>query len=375
MELSTIYIWQRIISPHMAGLASALASEEADVIYVAEQKMSETRARQGWRAPPLGKARLLLAPTASDVAEIVNDAPSASIHICQGIRGNGLIGTAQILLAKKGIKPWVVMETVDDAGFPGFLKRLAYYRLFNRRRASLEGVLATGWQTADWIAERGFPLDQTYPFAYFLPESSKKNSESVRDSSRHFRFLFVGQLIPLKRVDLLIRALSQVDQPNFEFVIVGEGPEESRLKTLAETLLPGQTQWLGRLLMEQARAEMAEADCLVLPSRHDGWGAVVSEALIAGTPAVCSDACGSAGAVKASGFGGVFPVDDINALKQQLECMILRGPLTTQERSCLAQWSRCLGADAGAKYLIEILQHRAGDSAKPVPPWERGSLS
>lgn len=372
--MQEIWFWQTVISPHMERLCLSLMNYGYKPVYVANHEMSETRARQGWKAPPLDGARLRLAPNASDVAEIVNHAPSASIHICQGIRGNGLIGIAQILLARKGIKPWVVMETVDDAGFQGLLRRLAYRRRFNRWRASLEGVLATGWQTADWIAERGFPLDRTYPFAYFLPEISKKNSESVRDSSRHFRFLFVGQLIPRKRVDLLIRALPQVDQTNFELVIIGEGPEESRLKTLAETLLPGQTQWLGRLPMEQARAEMAEADCLVLPSRHDGWGAVVSEALMAGTPAVCSEACGSAGAVKASGFGGVFPVDDIDALKQQLECMIVRGPLTTQERSRLAHWSRCLGAEAGAKYLIEILQHHAGGSAKPVPPWERGSL-
>lgn len=59
--------------------------------------------------------------------------------------------------------------------------------------------------------------------------------------------------------------------------------------------------------MDAARACMARADVLVLPSWHDGWGAVVSEALMAGTPAIASDACGSAGVVRASGVGGGVP--------------------------------------------------------------------
>jgi hypothetical protein len=67
--------------------------------------------------------------------------------------------------------------------------------------------------------------------------------------------------------------------------------------------------WGSYLSTEVPRA-MAQADCLVLPSIHDGWGAVASESLMVGTPVVCSDACGVAGVVQASGVGGVFPVKD-----------------------------------------------------------------
>ena len=63
---------------------------------------------------------------------------------------------------------------------------------------------------------------------------------------------------------------------------------------------------------------MSSADCLILPSRHDGWGAVVSEALMVGTPVICSDACGSAGVVHASGVGGVFRSGDHCALTAEL---------------------------------------------------------
>ena len=43
----------------------------------------------------------------------------------------------------------------------------------------------------------------------------------------------------------------------------------------------------------KVRLAIEEADLLVLPSRFDGWGAVVNEALGAGTPVLVSDLCGS----------------------------------------------------------------------------------
>ena len=49
-----------------------------------------------------------------------------------------------------------------------------------------------------------------------------------------------------------------------------------------------------------------QVDCLSASSYHDGWGAVVSEALLIGIPVICSDTCGSSVIVKASGFGGIF---------------------------------------------------------------------
>ncbi|MEX0372775.1 glycosyltransferase [Spiribacter roseus] len=373
--MTDIYIWQRIISPHMAGLAAALSSRGVKTTYVAEREMSESRANQGWNPPPRGDARLELAPMAEAVAEVIDGASSASIHICQGIRGNGQVGIAQKLLGKRGLKQWVVMETVDDEGPRGFMKRLTYRYLFHRWRTSVEGILATGWQTPAWVAGRAFPAGQVYPFAYFLPESTVAEEQPVTEEFSAFRFLFVGQLIPRKRVDQLIEALGQIEAPAVELIVVGDGPERGRLEALAARALPRRVTWLGRLPMSEARAVMANADCLVLPSRHDGWGAVVSEALMTGTPVVCSDACGSAGVARAAGIGGVFPSGDVDAVRGELERVVAQGRLSASERSRLSTWAQCLGADAGADYLLRILRHSQGDGDRPLPPWEATTVS
>ena len=334
--------------------------------------MSPERARQGWQPPSIGAARLELVPNEGVVESIVKEAAADSIHLCQGIRSNGLVNRAQRALAGKGLRQWVVMETVEDKGWRGSVKRLAYWRLFRSCRSAIEGVLATGWRTPDWVVARGVAPDSVFPFAYFLPELPNRPEDSRDDvqPTEAFRFLFVGQLIELKRVDLLIKALSVLVHKDFELVVVGDGHCAPGLRSLGEKLLPQRVRWLGQVPMERARVLMRQADCLVLPSRHDGWGAVVSEGLMAGTPVVCSDTCGSAGVVTASGAGGVFTNGDQAALVYQLGRMLDQGRSRVAAREQLARWAKSLGAEAGAAYLLSILEHVECGGRRPQPPWQ-----
>lgn len=363
----TIYFWQRIVSPHMAGLAAAVAAQGHKVFYTAEQSMSPERAQQGWHIPDLSPAQLRLTPDSSAVTALVAAAPPNSIHICQGFRGNGLVGLARRELAARGLRQWVIMETVEDRGWRGLLRRLEYRRLIGQWRSRIEGVLATGHATPDWLVARGMPAERVFPFAYYLPDRPGEMAHTY-DADMPFRFLFVGQLIELKRVGLLLDALSALKDATFELAIVGSGPLEAALQAAANEKLSGRVRLLGQRPMSEIPVLMAEADCLVLPSRHDGWGAVVSEALMAGTPAVCSDACGAAGVARASGAGGVFPSGNVAALSALLQKVITRGRQTPDRRFLLAEWARCLGANAGAEYFSQILEYEGG-TAVPRPPW------
>jgi len=363
-----VYFWQRIITPHMANLADALAATGTAVTYVANESMSSNREKMGWSAPSLVQANLVIASDAEAVATVVQNAPVDSIHICQGLRGNGLVTIAQRTLAKRGARQWAIIETVDAAGFSGWLKRALYRWILMRRRNVLEGILAIGWKTSDWLIARGMHQDQIFPFVYFLPDAISQVTH-MRERGAPFRFLFVGQLIELKRVDRLIQALAKCVSQDFEFVVVGDGPMRKEWEQMANDLLSNRVRWLGRMSINQIPQQMANADCLVLPSRHDGWGAVVSEALMVGTPVICSDACGSAGVVNLSGVGGVFSRDDVEALSELLDAMLVNEALVDSDKDRLKDWAKCLGVEAGAKYLSEILNHVAIGGEKPIPPW------
>ncbi len=368
-----IWFWQGIISPHMASFVSALVKLGFDVTYVAEQEMTSDRVSLGWVAPEMPGVRLCFMKNKQSVISLIRNASPHSVHICDGIRGNGLIAVAQQALARRGLMQWVLMETVNDQGYIGKIKRLEYRRLFFLKGRSLAGVLATGHKTRDWVIARGFHASKVFSFAYFLPDITITEVVRQRNSGT-FRFIFVGRLIPLKRIDLLIRALQGLVDREFELLIVGSGPQEQKLQKLAEQCLPGRVTWMGGKPLSEVLAIVAQADCLVLPSYNDGWGAVISEALMVGTPVVCSDTCGAACAVKASGSGGIFPVDNVAGLRGMLAEQLDAAPISMDRRLQLAKWATALGAEAGAKYLDKILQHAMGEGDYPEPPWNTKML-
>jgi glycosyltransferase involved in cell wall biosynthesis len=211
------------------------------------------------------------------------------------------------------------------------------------------------------------PVDKIFPFAYFL---NKGDTTPIPvDIDKPFKFIFVGQLIPLKRLKLLISALGELGDLEFQLVIIGSGPLEDVLRNQSKAVLGDKAMWIGTLPSDEVPDYMAKCDCLVLPSLYDGWGAVVSEALMCGTSVICSDTCGSAGIVKKSNVGGVFKVEDGGDFKAMLKAAVQTGCVTCEQRSETVAWSDVITAKAGAQYLLDILAHRLGDKDKPQPPW------
>jgi glycosyltransferase involved in cell wall biosynthesis len=114
---------------------------------------------------------------------------------------------------------------------------------------------------------------------------------------------------------------------------------------------------------------ISKTDCLVLPSIHDGWGAVTSEALMVGTPVICSNACGSSVAVKASKVGGVFISENLKSLTKILYKQYKIGKISITQRKIVSKWAKCLDANSGAKYLDLILNNTGNNLIEA--PWRK----
>jgi glycosyltransferase involved in cell wall biosynthesis len=104
------------------------------------------------------------------------------------------------------------------------------------------------------------------------------------------RALYVGRLVDWKSVDLLIEAFSRTlnGAARLRFVIVGDGPERSKLERQAECLrLP--VDFLGWLPRAEVLEQMRSSDFLVLPSLAEAGGAVILEALACRRPVIAAD--------------------------------------------------------------------------------------
>jgi glycosyltransferase involved in cell wall biosynthesis len=102
-------------------------------------------------------------------------------------------------------------------------------------------------------------------------------------------FLALGRLTDYKRLDLLLRLWDRVRQvTGGRLVIAGDGPERARLEALAGP----DVVFTGRVSEQEKHRLLCAAWLLVHPALIEGWGIVVSEAAIRGTPAVAFDVPG-----------------------------------------------------------------------------------
>jgi glycosyltransferase involved in cell wall biosynthesis len=101
--------------------------------------------------------------------------------------------------------------------------------------------------------------------------------------------LVVGRLERYKGVDRVVDALRWIGA-NGRVIVVGDGPEKSRLEHLAAEIgVRDRLDLIGRVTRSELLAWYKSADVVVSLSDHEAFGLVVLEAAVAGTPVVASD--------------------------------------------------------------------------------------
>lgn len=119
---------------------------------------------------------------------------------------------------------------------------------------------------------------------------SASHDDSAASRVGH-RYLYVGRLIPLKRVDAIIKAFDQIAAPDDELTIVGAGALREELRSMAD-LSEARIRFLEHIENSLMPAVMALNHTLVLASEREVWGLVVNEALASGMHVVVTDNCG-----------------------------------------------------------------------------------
>lgn len=128
----------------------------------------------------------------------------------------------------------------------------------------------------------------------------------------------VGQFIPRKGFDVLIRAAAKADKNIGFYIIGGESPEE--YKRLAAALGADNVKFISFKSKKELKKYYLSADLFVLPTREDIWGLVVNEAMACALPVVTTQNCVAGVELVANGKNGyIVPVDDDAALLKGVE--------------------------------------------------------
>jgi glycosyltransferase involved in cell wall biosynthesis len=155
--------------------------------------------------------------------------------------------------------------------------------------------------------------------------------------------LFIGVLELYKNVDGLVEAwrLAAPRAPEAELRIVGKGPRAGLVADLVADL-PAQASWRLSLTTEEVARALDEATVLVLPSRSEGMGRVIVEALCRGRAVVASRVGGIRDLVR-DGENGILvqpgdPAALADALVRVLSDRALAERLAANARPSVDAW-------------------------------------
>ena len=129
--------------------------------------------------------------------------------------------------------------------------------------------------------------------------------------ARHAVHLILRPADRAKGVDVLLEAFARVADklPDATLSFLGTGPLKDALTARVDPR--DRVTFAGFHPVAELPPYFARADLFVLPSRHDGWGVVINQAISAGLPVVASDAVGAAAElVRPDENGYVVPAGD-----------------------------------------------------------------
>lgn len=340
---------------------------------IASQAVPQERVALGWVMPDFGRARALIA-SEKEALSIFRDVDETHIHVFSGMRPGTMERKGFRQLCATAATIGIMAETGDWRGMRGaarlgmgILDRMRFHR-------HIAFVLAIGSVGVKWFRACGYPEERIFPYGYFVDRSV--DVPRRERSGGPFRVAFVGSLVKGKGIDLLIEALAGIRE-EWHLSVIGSGPELRALEDLvASRGLTSCVKFSGVVPFDRVQPALAEYDLLALPSRwKDGWGVVVNEALLAGTPVVCTDACGASDLLREEWRGSVVPAGSIIELRAALQRQMGLGNGAVSRRRRISQWADRIQGPAAARYLLQVIEAAAGRAARPIPPWWPAEVS
>lgn len=227
--------------------------------------------------------------------KLVSYVPAMVIKVAQSIRncdaihvrcpGNmGLLGAVCVRLTKK---PRCGKYAADWAGIPGepwsctLQRRLLASKGFGGP-VTVNGPVGDSPEHVHSVFNSSVTRQEVEEAARLCP---------TKELSTPLKMLFVGRLSAMKGIDVLLRALALVKNElphDWRLDLVGDGPEEKRLKTMTTELkLDERVTYHGMLSCGDVNGFYARAHILVLPSIHgEGWPKVLNEAMAYSIPCI-----------------------------------------------------------------------------------------
>jgi glycosyltransferase involved in cell wall biosynthesis len=218
------------------------------------------------------------------------------------------------------------------------------------------GVVGIG-RAAEEDYHRRFPNLPHFSIPYHCDLSAFFAIRRIFRANAPITFLFCGQMIRRKGVDLLLRAFDRIISNGIDarLLLVGREAELPQFLATVSSDTRSKICYEGFQAPEELPGYFEKSDVFVLPSRHDGWGVVINQALAAGLPIITSDAVGAGLDLVESGNNGMrVAACDPDALYDAMETLALNSDIAHEWGQRSREKARDLTPEAGAQKWVQV---------------------
>lgn len=386
-----MFIWTRSLDHlqlHTWRAVQARLTQQ--ITFVLTEPENLARKQQGW--PPVDLSNLAVI-TMKDKGwwvqstDILRQNPDA-FHVFWGFWSERRFFPLIVYAVNCGIKTAVLNEhySVSPAGYMGeenffiaqlkvilrpFLYRLAALILrYSSRGKNGVCLFPISLEAQKQYIRAGFDKNALFPFAIFVPKIAVTSGKEK--GSDYIRLIFVGALRKIKGLDIAIDALKKLNQNGLRasLDIYGSGDPARFIPTDCAAVT-----YKGMIPIEEAQAVITQYDALILPSRHDGWGAVVNEALLQGIPVIVSDRVGAKCLVESGDTGLIFRSEDVSDLVEKIGLLIKDSSLLEKFRVNAMKIGDEILPETGARYFLDVLSYYFDQvGSRPCAVWNNDPL-
>ncbi len=169
-------------------------------------------------------------------------------------------------------------------------------------------------------------------------------------------FLFCGQMIGRKGVDVLLAAFAKIGA-RARLLLVGREAELPALLAPLPAAVRERIDYEGFQPPEELARFFTRADVFILPSRYDGWGVVVNQALGAGLPVICSDMVGAGHDLVEEEVNGLkFRAGDVETLAATMRRFLDEPALVERWGAASRTAARAWSPESGAAKWVAAFQ-------------------
>jgi glycosyltransferase involved in cell wall biosynthesis/peptidoglycan/xylan/chitin deacetylase (PgdA/CDA1 family) len=263
-------------------------------------------------------------------------------------------------------KPWAFMnEPVRPRCKPyAWLKDLPLKFVLHRA----DGIIGTGKMAVEMYRQRLRKdcLCESVPYFIDLSAFSNLPGPAAPVQGRALQFVTLCRMAKGKGLDSLLQACERLPERGWQLTLFGDGPLRSKLeKEFAPFIRCGKVKFPGNIPYPDRAMAFANRHVFVFPSRWDGWGMVLPEALAAGLPAVVTDRVVSAHEFIKDGENGfIVPAGDSRALAEKMLWFIHNASACSRMSHAARRSLENYRPDSGAETLVRYLRSLSAGISK-----------